>query len=221
MRRIVLIILVLSLAVPQLRSQSRDEDETLMQYIIDKNGDTVYLDSLEPIYKTAKRKGKSWRKYYRLVHNFSKAYPYAVLAQEKLLEADSTITAGEMNSRKRNRYIRILQDELFDTFKKPLMNLTVTQGQLLLRLIDRQTGITPYEIIQTYKNKAAAGFWQGIARIFGSDMKRPYDPDGEDSQTEELVQIYQKGEFNILYRSIFGKNPPEPVVRSRLDVPQK
>lgn len=52
-------------------------------------------------------------------------------------------------------------------------------------------------------------------------MKRPYDPDGEDRQTEELVQLYLKGEFNILYRSIFGKNPPEPVVRSRLDIPQK
>lgn len=84
---------------------------------------------------------------------FREAYPYAVLAQEKLLEADSTITAGEMNRRKRNRYIRILQDELFETFKKPLMNLTVSQGQLLLRLIDRQTGITPYEIIHTYKTK--------------------------------------------------------------------
>lgn len=219
MKVFVLIIIFFATASVQIRAQ--DKETQLMQFIIDDRGDTVYLDSLDPVIKTAKRKGKEWRRYYRLVHNFAKAYPYAVLAQEKLLEADSTITAGEMNRRKRNRYIRILQDELFETFKKPLMNLTVSQGQLLLRLIDRQTGITPYEIIHTYKNKAAAGFWQGIARIFGSDMKRPYDPDGEDRQTEELVQLYLKGEFNILYRSIFGKNPPEPVVRSRLDIPQK
>ena len=52
-------------------------------------------------------------------------------------------------------------------------------------------------------------------------MKKPYDPEGEDKDTEELVQMYQKGEFNILYRSIFGKNPPEPVVRSRMDVKQR
>ena len=219
MKVFVLIMIFLAATAAQIPAQDRETQ--MMQFVVDGNGDTVYLDTIEPVVKIAKRKGKEWRRYYRLVHNFSKAYPYAVLAQEKLLEADSTITAGEMSRRKRNRYIRILQDELFDTFKKPLMNLTVSQGQLLLRLIDRQTGITPYAIIQTYKNKAAAGFWQGIARIFGSDMKRPYDPDGEDSQTEELVQIYQKGEFNILYRSIFGKNPPEPVVRSRLDVPQK
>ena len=52
-------------------------------------------------------------------------------------------------------------------------------------------------------------------------MKKPYDPDGEDKQTEGLVALYNKGEFNKTYRSIFGKNPPEPVVRSRLDIPQK
>ena len=204
MKRPVLIILVLLMTVPQLRSQNRDEDGMLMQYIVDKNGDTVYLDSLEPIYKTAKRKGKSWRKYYRLVHNFAKAYPYALLAEEKLRDADSTIAVEGFNKRQKNR-----------------RNLTISQGKLLLRLIDRQTGITPYEIIKDYKGKAAAGFWQGIARLFGSDMKKPYDPDGEDKQTEELVTLYNKGEFNKTYRSIFGKNPPEPVVRSRLDIPQK
>ena len=151
MKRPVLIILVLLMTVPQLRSQNRDEDGTLMQYIVDKNGDTVYLDSMEPIYKTAKRKGKSWRKYYRLVHNFAKAYPYALLAEEKLRDADSTIAVEGFNKRQKNRYINILQKELFDTFEKPLRNLTISQGKLLLRLIDRQTGNTPYEIIKDYK----------------------------------------------------------------------
>ena len=192
-----------------------------MEFIVDRNGDTVYIDHLDPVYKVARRKGKEWRKYYRLVHNFAKAYPYALLAEEKLREADSTIVRSGFNRRQKNRYINILQDELFDTFEKPPRNLTVSQGKLLLRLMDRQTGITPYEIIRDYKGRAAAGFWQGIARLFGSDMKKPYDPQGDDKQTEQLVELYSKGEFNALYRSIFGKNPPEPVVRSYLDVPQK
>ena len=196
-------------------------DDMFMEFIVDRNGDTVYIDHLDPVYKVARRKGKEWRKYYRLVHNFAKAYPYALLAEEKLREADSTIARSGFNRRQKNRYINILQDELFDTFEKPLRNLTVSQGKLLLRLIDRQTGITPYEIIRDYKGRAAAGFWQGIARLFGSDMKKPYDPQGDDKQTEQLVELYSKGEFNALYRSIFGKNPPEPVVRSYLDVPQK
>lgn len=204
----------------QVRATEKDS-AALMQYEVDENGDTIYLDEIEPVYKVAVRKGREWRRYYRLVHNFAKAYPYALLAEEKLSEADSTITTDGLRRGKRNRYINILQKELFETFEKPLRNLTVSQGKLLLRLIDRQTGITPYEIINEYKGRAAAGFWQGIARIFGSDMKLPYDPEGADSQTEELVVLYQKGEFNVLYRSVFGQNPPEPVVRSRLDVKQR
>lgn len=204
----------------QVRATEKDS-ASLMQYEVDENGDTIYLDEIEPVYKVAVRKGREWRRYYRLVHNFAKAYPYALLAEEKLSEADSTITAGDLRRGKRNRYINILQKELFETFEQPLRNLTISQGKLLLRLIDRQTGITPYEIIHEYKGKAAAGFWQGVARLFGSDMKLPYDPEGTDRQTEQLVEMYQKGEFNILYRSVFGKNPPEPIVRSRLDVKQR
>lgn len=220
MKRLVFILLVTVLSLPTVWAQDH-KDGTFMQFSIDENGDTLYLDNLEEISIVAKRKGKEWRKYTRLVHNFAKAYPYALLAEEKLREADSTITTGELNRRQKNRYINILQKELFDTFEKPLRNLTISQGKLLLRLIDRQTGITSYEIIKDYKGKAAAGFWQGIAKLFGSDMKTPYDPDGVDKQTEELAIIYNKGEFNRLYRSIFGRNAPEPVVRSRLDVPQK
>lgn len=204
----------------QVRATEKDS-ASLMQYEVDENGDTIYLDEIEPVYKVAVRKGREWRRYYRLVHNFAKAYPYALLAEEKLSEADSTITTDGLRRGKRNRYINILQKELFETFEKPLRNLTISQGKLLLRLIDRQTGITPYEIIHEYKGKAAAGFWQGVARLFGSDMKLPYDPEGTDRQTEQLVEMYQKGEFNILYRSVFGKNPPEPIVRSRLDVEQR
>ena len=204
-----LIFLLMVLTVIPTAAHGQDRDSLLMQYIIDDRGDTVYLDNIEPVVKTARRKGKEWRRYYRLVHNFAKAYPYALLAEEKLRRG------------KRNRYINILQKELFETFEKPLRNLTVSQGKLLLRLIDRQTGITPYEIINEYKGRAAAGFWQGIAKLFGSDMKLPYDPEGADRQTEELVILYQKGEFNVLYRSVFGQNPPEPVVRSRLDVAQR
>lgn len=204
----------------QVRATEKDS-ASLMQYEVDENGDTIYLDEIEPVYKVAVRKGREWRRYYRLVHNFAKAYPYALLAEEKLSEADSTITTDGLRRGKRNRYINILQKELFETFEQPLRNLTISQGKLLLRLIDRQTGITPYEIIHEYKGKAAAGFWQGVARLFGSDMKLPYDPEGTDRQTEQLVEMYQKGEFNILYRSVFGKNPPEPIVRSRLDVEQR
>ncbi len=181
----------------------------------------AYVDSLEGITVTATRKGKNWRQYYKLVHNFSKVYPYALVAKEILMETDSSITQGNLTKAQRNKYIRVLQDKLFDEFEDVIRNMTVRQGQILLRLIDRETGITPYEIIETYKNKAAAGFWQMIAQMFGSDMKAPYNPQGDDIHVEMLVQLYQKGEFRNLYISIFGKEPPEPLVKPKNDFPQQ
>jgi len=196
----------------------------LMQYVIDDKGDTVYVDELPPAFKYTKpprgKKGKKWRDYYKLVHNFGKAYPYALLADEILEGADEYIEDNNLNKRKRNKYIDKLQDTLFTVFEKPLKNLTVTQGALLLRLIDRETGLPPYDILKKYKNGAAAGFWQGVAKLFGSDMKRRYDPNGADKDVEELVQIYQRGEYNYLYITIFGKRPPEPVQRAKKDYQQ-
>lgn len=183
--------------------------------------DTIYYDDIKPAVIVAKRKGREWRKYYRLVYNFAKVYPYALVAKEILFEADSTITAEQMRKRDQKRYVNKLQDRLFDTFEDAIRDMTVSQGKLLLRLIDRETGITPYEIIKSYKSKIAAGFWQGVAKLFGSDMKAPYDPEGEDKMTEELVVAYQKGDFFNIYRSIYGKDPVPPVAKPKNDFPQK
>ena len=93
--------------------------------------------------------------------------------------------------------------QLFNEFEKPLRKMSFSQGKLLLRLIDREIGQSSYSIIKNYRGGAAAGFWQGVAKIFGSDLKKPYDRFGQDRLTEELVQMYQRGTFEYLYYSIF------------------
>ena len=70
--------------------------------------------------------------------------------------------------------------------------------------MDREMGISSFYIIKNYKGGAAAGFWQGIAKIFGSNLKSQYDRFGEDKMIEELVQMYHNGQFQYLYYSIFG-----------------
>jgi hypothetical protein len=89
-----------------------------------------------------------------------------------------------------------------------MRNLTVSQGALLMKLIDREVGKSSYNIIKDYKNGIAAGFWQGIAKIFGTDLKKPYDPEGEDKLTEELVKIWDAGDFQAFYFAIFWQDPP-------------
>lgn len=187
------------------------KEEELMKYIIEGN-DTIYIDEIEAsraFAKLPKQKGKDWRRYYRLVHNFSKAYPYALVAKKLVVEADSTIAADRLRGSKREKYISEVQKELFEVFEGQMRSLTVSQGALIMKLIDREVGKSSYNIIKGYKSGITAGFWQGVAKMFGSDLKKPYDPEGEDANTEELVKIWEAGDFPAFYRSLFWENPPE------------
>ena len=181
-----------------------------MPYIVE-GGDTVYLSPLATahIYEKKKRKkGRAWRKYYRLVYNFAKVYPFALVAKDIVYEVDSTITKENMRFVRKDVYVGKIVKELFNSFEKPIRNMTVTQGALLMKLIDRECGIAPYSIIKEFKNVYAATFWQGVARLFGNDLKKPYDPTGTDAAVEELVQQWENGTFEKTYFEIFWEYPP-------------
>ena len=185
-------------------------DGRRLAYFIEE-GDTIYYDTItaSKVYsRIPKQTGRDWRQYYRLVHNFSKAYPYALVAKKLVIEADSTIAADKLKGAKRERYVNKVQKELFDVFEGQMRQLTVSQGALIMKLVDREVGKSSYNIIKGYKSGITAGFWQGIAKIFGSDLKKPYDPDGEDMATEELVMLWESGDFPALYWSLFWKDPP-------------
>ena len=191
-------------------SKTTTTEENALNYIVE-GKDTIYIDHLEPskVYsRLPRQKGKEWRKYYRLVYNFSKSYPYALVARKLVQEADSTIAADNLKWAKRDKYVNKVQKELFEVFEGQMRNLTVSQGALLMKLIDREVGKSSYDIIKDYKNGIAAGFWQGIAKIFGTDLKKPYDPEGEDMLTEELVKIWDAGDFQAFYFAIFWQDPP-------------
>lgn len=188
-----------------------------MRYIAS-GSDTIYIAELPAarVYeKLPKQKGREWRKYYRLVYNFSKTYPYALVAKKLVAQADSTILHDNLKRGKKENYINAVQDELFSVFEKPLRNLTITQGAMLMKLIDREVGKSSYLIIKDYKSGMAAGFWQGIAKLFGSDLKKPYDPKGEDAPLEELVEKWESGEFEGLYYSLFWEYPSMPEIPSK------
>ena len=189
---------------------SKIENKVVMEFIVE-NGDTIFIDEIRAskVYsRLPKQKGKEWRKYYRLVHNFSKAYPYALVAKKLVMEADSTIAADNLKGVKRDKYVTQVQEELFEVFEGQMRSLTVSQGALIMKLIDREVGKSSYNLIKGYKSGITAGFWQGIAKFFGTDLKKPYDPEGEDLLTEELVKIWEDGDFQAFYFSIFWKDPP-------------
>ena len=188
------------------------KEGNFMRYLVEE-GDTVYIAHIRAAYCTAKGNARrNWRDYYRLVHNFGKVYNYAIEAGRLKREIDSTYAATNMSSSMQSKYINAVQDELLDKYEPVLRQMTYSQGKLLIVLIDRETGVTPYDIIHDYKGSAAAFFWQGIAKMFEGDLKKHYDPADKDAETEELVQLWYQGEYPAIYRSIFGKDPEIAVV---------
>ncbi|MDR1681274.1 MAG: DUF4294 domain-containing protein [Prevotellaceae bacterium] len=171
------------------------------------HGDTLYRLSLPPafVFATPKTKAgtKQWNQYRRLVYNFRKVYPYALLAKQKtdMMEAE---LASLTTKKERDAVIDRYEKELFSEFEKPLRKLSFSQGKLLLKLIDREVGQTSYYVIKDLKGGFTAFFWQGIAKFFGASLKKPYDKYGEDRDVEQLVKLYEDGSFEWLYFQLFG-----------------
>lgn len=197
------------------QAQPRPSGTPMFFEVVD--GDTIYVDVIQEsrILSRGRRRAKvDWRQYYKLVYNFNKVYPYAIAGRSMMAQVDSTIEADVTRKSQRAAYINDVERELFRLFEKDIRNMTISQGMVLLRLVDRECGMCGYDIIKTYESGFAANFWQMVARIFSHNLKTRYDPNGEDWQIEELVYIWDSGQWDNFYMSIFGELPKKTVVRS-------
>lgn len=195
--------------------------QDVLQYVIDAQGDTVYVDEISParIHPKKYLSKREWRKRARRVHNFSKAYPYALFIAQTIRETDSLFAARGYNSRQQDKYISSMKDELLKEFEPLFKGLTLSQGLMMIRLVDREVGMPPYDIIKKYLGKVNAGFWQGVAKLFKGDIKQRYEPEGEDADLEQLVQAWNYGEFDELYRFLFGRERPEIYIPEKFREP--
>ena len=132
------------------------------------------------------------RRYRRLILNVKKAYPYAQIAGVSLKELDDTLAAMD-NEKERQEWINQAEKDIMNQFEKDVRRLTVTQGIILVKLIDRETGRTSYQVIKDLKGGITAFFWQGIARIFGNNLKAEYDAEGDDRVIEDIVRGIEAG----------------------------
>lgn len=161
------------------------------------NGDTVPSIRLPDIWIYADYKYKNKKQYEawtRTKYNVKKVYPYAILASAKLKEYNR-ILEKMPDEKTRNAYMKVVEKELKAEFEEPLKNLTMNQGRILLKLIDRETGNTSYELVKDLRGGFQAFMWQSVARIFGSNMKSEYDPTGEDIMIERAIKLIEAGQF--------------------------
>jgi hypothetical protein len=143
------------------------------------------------------RQSENLKKYLKLRRDVLRAYPYAKLASQQLqLINDSTQKIR--SNRAKKRYIKETEQELKAKFEKDLKNLTYSQGRILIKLIDRETGSTSYKLVKELRGSFQAFFWQSFARLFGTNLKSEYDPAGEDLVIESIVQAIERGDLQVV-----------------------
>jgi hypothetical protein len=156
---------------------------------IELNGDTIPCSWLDPVFVRGRLYGQ-WKSKYaewtRLRNAVYVTYPYAIAASKVMNEINAQLVNVD-SKKERKAIIMSREKDLKKEFADKLTQLSVYQGKVLMKLIYRQTGNNCYEIIDGYKGKFSAAFWQTVALVFGSNLRQNYDPYGTDRSMEMIV----------------------------------
>ena len=181
----------------ELLDKVKVEGGTIVELIFDENGDTAFHYRMRPVIIYPPRKFRNKReknKYYRLVRNVKKVYPYSIIIKNIFVESEFVLRNME-NNKDRKRYIKQKEKELKKEFEDDIRDMTYSQGRILIKLVDRETSHTTYQLVKHFKGGLSAFFWQGIAKIFQTNLKYEYDPDGTDKWIEEIVARIENGQL--------------------------
>lgn len=172
----------------EVREQSVRLPTTLLE-----NGDRVPWVLLPDVSVYGHRKFTSEEdriRYNRLKYNVLKVLPYAKLAQEKYdqLHRDLAMTSDKKEQRK---LLKNCEKDIKGIFNKEIKNMTVSQGKILLKLIDRETGNSSFEVVKELRGGVSAFFYQSLARVFGHNLKNEYDLQ-EDREIENIIRRHER-----------------------------
>ena len=161
------------------------------------NGDTIPSVTLNTIYVYTDFVFKNRHQYElwtRTKYNVKKVYPYAILAAAKLKEYDKALEKMQDEDLKK-AFLKVCEKDLRQEFEDELKDLTVSQGKVLMKLIDRESGKTTYEVVKQLRGSFQAAMWQTLACLFGHNMKSEYDAKVEDIMIERAIKLVENGQF--------------------------
>ncbi len=161
------------------------------------NGDTmpyIRLRTVTIIPPRVFKNERERRRYTRLVRNIKKVLPYAKIAQTKLFVINQHLKKIP-DKKARRKYLKQQERILKKEYGPELTNLTISQGRLLIKLIDRETNNTSYDLIKQFRGSLSAFVWQSVARVFGENLKDEYDAKEEDKYIEEILIRIENGQL--------------------------
>jgi hypothetical protein len=173
-------------------SQHYGKYDTIICSAVVYEGDTIEAKILAGVYVWNMRNAAARAEWTRLRNAVYVTYPYARRAGWVFSDIEKHIV-NNPDKGSVKKYINSREKELKKEFTEPLKNLSVYQGKVLMKLINRETGgVNCYDILKELKGGFTARFWQTVAFVFGSDLKQPYDAYGKDSEMESIVKEVQR-----------------------------
>ncbi len=195
MKRLLFIFFALSVALP-LAAQKRDmrfqysyRDVSHYDFVVEQ-GDTLTVVHMVAV--PCFSRPMDMRRYWKLVRDFRAVWPLAQVAKYRLADFEARIMAQPSRSAQKALSRRI-EKALLAEYTPTIKKMTISQGKILIRLIDRETELSSYDIIKEFRGGFVAGFWQGIAKMFGHNLKDEYDPTERDRVIEQCVRLQEAG----------------------------
>ena len=161
------------------------------------NGDTVYLAYLHDVYVYPPLKFKNKKQerfYWRIVRDVKKTLPYAKMISRDMEFADEEL-AKIQDHKARRRWWKKYEKYLFQKYEQDFRGMYASQGQMLMKLMDRESDRTSYELIKQYRGKASANWWQFVAKLFKNDLKEEYDAQDKDKIVERVINLVEAGQL--------------------------
>ena len=186
-----LVIFILSLVFFRADAQWKEGPyDTVYVPIIIEGGDTMTYGALDMVLvwgRMSADQRRAHREWTRLRNAVYVTYPYAKKAGAIINDVNFNLK-GITDESRRKKYLSQREKDLKKEFTEPLTNLSVYQGKILMKLINRETSNTCYELVKEYRGGFSARFWQTVAWICGGSLKQDYEPRGADAEMERIVQ---------------------------------
>ncbi|MDR1729442.1 MAG: DUF4294 domain-containing protein [Prevotellaceae bacterium] len=178
-----------------LNAQSQEGGVRLPAHV-SADGDTVPQIVLPMVYvfPTLNFSSKKQEQFYwKTVRDVKRTLPYAKAIGTTLLEINTAMEG--MSEKERKAYMKSKEDDLIGKYEPELKKLTLSQGKMLIRLVDRECEKTSYELIKEYRGGFRAFFWQGFARLFGANLKTNYEKNDKDKIVERVILLVEAGQL--------------------------
>ena len=160
-------------------------------------GDTIASLRMPTLYcfKPLKFKNKKERqKYNKLVHNVKKTLPIAKEVNRAIIETYEFLQTLP-DDKTRTKHLKMVEKSVKEQYTPRMKKLTLSQGKLLIKLINRETDSSSYELVKAFLGPFKAGFYQAFAAIFGASLKKEYHPEDEDAMIEQIVLLVESGQI--------------------------